>query len=91
MVISREIKPLAALYPPPLFRAVLRGRRRRYAHAYGNCAPFYCISLNNIYGGGGNAAKGLISRVIAKSIITIQVFNFGYNLENDFYIQVLHD
>ena len=54
LVISREITPLAALYPPPiqkvkvLYRAAilsfaLCGRRGRYAHAYGICSCFYCI------------------------------------------------
>ena len=66
-VISREIRPLAALYPPPPYKKVLyraaissfalSGRRGRYAHAYGICTSFYCISLN--------AARGLISRDIA--------------------------
>ena len=36
----------------------------RFAHAYGICTPFYCINLKK-YGGGYNAARGLISRDIA--------------------------
>ena len=55
-----EIRLLVALYPPPSFKDVrgnmagiqdslsisaLSGRRGQYAHAYGICAPFYCISL----------------------------------------------
>ena len=63
MVISREIRPLAALYPPPYKKyfkglrsrasisiSALTVRRWRYAHAYGSCALFYCISLKNNYG-----------------------------------------
>ena len=38
----------------------------QYAHDYGICATFYCISLKHTYAGGGyNAARGLISRDIA--------------------------
>ena len=45
-VISREIIPLPALYPPPPYKKVLySGRRGRYAQAYGICAPFYSIGL----------------------------------------------
>ena len=54
-VISRQIRPLAALYPltplkKVLYRAAissfaLSGRWGRYTHVYGICAPFYCISL----------------------------------------------
>ena len=57
MVMSLAIRSLAALNAPPpphtknvLYRAALCGRRRRYAHAYGFYAPFYCISLKKIYG-----------------------------------------
>ena len=32
--------------------SALSGRRGQYAHAYGICAPFYCISLKIIYGWG---------------------------------------
>ena len=40
---------------------------KKYAHAYGICATFYCISLNKWHGGGGySAAMVLISRDIAK-------------------------
>ena len=41
-----------------------------YAHAYSICATLFCItiSLKNIYEGGYNAARGLISRDIAKGI-----------------------
>ena len=42
--------------------SALRGRRGRYAHAYGICAPFYCFSPKIIYGWGYNAARNLISR-----------------------------
>ena len=38
----------------------------RYAHAYGNCTPLYCISLKKyIWGGGITLPRGLISRDIA--------------------------
>ena len=76
---SLEIRPLAALYSsPPHTKNVLykafSGRRGWYAHAYGNCDPFYCNSLKNIYGGGGyNAARGLISRDIATDIVVQKV------------------
>ena len=55
------------LYKNVLYRAAisisaLRGRLGRYAHAYGICAPFYCISLKIIYDGGYNADRDLISR-----------------------------
>ena len=67
-------RPLAILYPLPpikiiLYRAAISSfpldRRSqwspgRYAHAYGICAPFYCISLKKVYGV-LNAASGLIS------------------------------
>ena len=54
-------------YKKVLYRAALSGRRGRYAHVYGICAPFYCISLKiYIYVGlGYNAARGLIIRDIA--------------------------
>jgi len=58
MVISREITPLEALYPPPIknvlkraatlsFTLDLRSQwsQGRYAHAYGICDPFYGIIL----------------------------------------------
>ena len=58
-VISLEMRPLVALYPSPirniLFKATILSfgldlrTQGRYAHAYGICATFYCISLNNIY------------------------------------------
>ena len=42
------------------------GRRGRYAHAFGICAPFYCISLRTIFGGRGVTLPWvLISRDIA--------------------------
>ena len=53
----------------------------RYAHAYGICAPFYCISLKNITGRVGyNAARGLISRDIASICTSIYL---SRNLKND--------
>ena len=54
-VISCEIGPLAVFYP-----LALSGCQGRYAHAYRICASFYCMSLKNIYRGGGgyNAAWG---------------------------------
>ena len=70
-VISRVIRPLAALYPHPSHTkkcsiSAISDRRGRYALTYGVCVSFYCISLKNIYGGGGyNAVRGLISRDIA--------------------------
>ena len=60
-VISREIRPLAALYPLPHTKKCCIGLQ-----SYAVCAPFYCISLRNIYGRWCNAAKGLISRDIVK-------------------------
>ena len=44
----------------------LSGRQGRYAHAYGICAPFYCISLKKDYWGGGgyNAARDLINNYL---------------------------
>ena len=52
-----NLTPGSVIHPPPpiqkvLFRTALSGRRGRYAHAYGICAPFYCISLKKIKGGG---------------------------------------
>ena len=55
-VISREIRPIAALYPPTqkkykkncsigLLRSAISDRRGRYAHAQGNCTPFYYIYI----------------------------------------------
>ena len=68
LVISREIRPLSALYPRApasiqkvLYRAAissfapdlpLSGRQGRYAHACGICALFYCMSIKKKYGGG---------------------------------------
>ena len=71
-VMSLEIRPQAALYPPPPIQkmcfigllSALSDRRGRYAHAYGICAPFY--QSKKIYEGGYNAARGLISRDIAE-------------------------
>ena len=87
---SPEIRPLVALYPPPphiqkmcciglrsratLLISALSGRRGRYAHAYGICTPFYCISLKNIYRGGPgvyNAVRGVILRVIVEMFIDL--------------------
>jgi hypothetical protein len=52
-----KLDPWQGYTPPPykkvLYRAAVSGRWGRYIHAYGICAPFYCISLKNIYGGGG--------------------------------------
>ena len=70
---SLEIRPLEALYPPPppykkcaLKGCDLSGPRGRYAHAYGICAPFDCMSLKKICRGWWyNAARGLNSRDIA--------------------------
>ena len=39
--------------------SALRGRRGRYAHAYGICAPFYCLSLIIIYEWGGITMLGI--------------------------------
>ena len=55
-VISREFRPLAALYPPPpykkvLYRSALSGRRGNMLMPTA-FAPFYCISLKNIQGRG---------------------------------------
>ena len=52
------------------------GCRGLYAHAYGIFTPFYSISLQ-IYMGGYNAARGLISRDIAY-IVTCTI---GYLLQ----------
>ena len=85
---SLEIRPLAALYLPPplqknvLHRVVFIGSPGRYAHAYGICTPFYCISLKNIYGG-YNAARDLISRDIAlypMSLIILKCCNHSKNV-----------
>ena len=57
-VISCEIRPFIA----PTLKNALSGRHGWYAHAYAICAPFYCISLKKIKGGGYNAANSLISR-----------------------------
>ena len=47
-VISRQIIPLAALYPP-YKKSALQGcdieLRGGYAHAYDICTTFYCISI----------------------------------------------
>ena len=65
-VISREIRPLTALYPfPPkkmsfiglrsqasLSISAPSGLQGRYAHAYGIFAPFYYIILKQNVGGG---------------------------------------
>ena len=55
-VISREITPLAALYPHPCTkkcsRYALSGRLGGYAHAYGICAlSIVLVPKNNIGGG----------------------------------------
>ena len=67
LVISRQIRPLAAFIPTPHIKSAissfaLSSLRGRYAHVYGICAPFYCIILKKYMGGGYNAAKGLITR-----------------------------
>ena len=65
LVMSLEIRPLAALYLPPplqknvLHRVVFIGSPGRYAHAYGICTPFYCISLKRYIGGGGVTLPGV--------------------------------
>ena len=48
---SCKIRPLAALYPPPppIKKCYISGRWGRYAHAYGICVLFYCISLKKNY------------------------------------------
>jgi hypothetical protein len=66
LVISREIRPLAALYTPIL-------KKGWYAHAYGTCTPFYNISLKKLWEG-YNAARGLISRDIAKAFMKFITF-----------------
>ena len=63
---SCEIRPLAPPRAPPtkkcfiglrsrtsLSISALSARRGRYAHAYGICAPFYCISLKIYMGDKG--------------------------------------
>ena len=62
-----KLDPLQRYTPPPytkkcftglqsrasLSNSDLLGRQGRHAHAYGICAPFYCISLKQkLYGGG---------------------------------------
>ena len=45
------------------FAPDLSGRRGRYALADGISAPFYCISLKNVWRGGYNAAaRGLTKK-----------------------------
>ena len=73
-----EIRPLAALYPPPLIQKIcfigllisaLRGDRGRYANGYGICAPFLLYQSKEIlWAGGYNAVRGLVSRDIAFTI-----------------------
>jgi hypothetical protein len=58
MVISREIRPLAAFYPLPLpYKKVLyrapSGRWGWYALVYGIYASFYFVSVEKIYMGRG--------------------------------------
>ena len=59
LVISLAFRPLAA---------ALSDRQGQYAHAYGICAPFYCISIKNYMEGGYNASMDIITRDIAKFI-----------------------
>ena len=66
--------PYTMLFSAAISISALSGRRGRYAHAYGICVPFYCISLKNMEGGGYNAARGLISRDIA--VHTLLLANF---------------
>ena len=73
LVISREIRPLAALYPPPkknkksaLQDCALRGCRGRQLMPT-HLRPFLLYqSKKYIWGGGYNSARGLISRDIAE-------------------------
>ena len=65
---SFEIRPLSALYPLPHTKNVLN-LGIWYAHAYGSYAPFYYINLKNIWEGGYNDARGLISGNIATNSI----------------------
>ena len=71
-VLSLEIRPLAALHPPPgpLCKKYFMGCKwcaQWCAHSYSICASFYCISLKlYMRGEGYNAPKGLISRDIAR-------------------------
>ena len=86
---SIEIRPLAPLYFPPshtkknvLYRS-LSGHQGRYAHAYGICTHFYCISLKKIYGGreGYNAARGPILRNIAyHSICSFSIYPYRIHI-----------
>ena len=76
-VISREIKPLAALYPPPYKKCYIRLRSRTPLSEVargGMLMPtaFALLSIasskKNLWGRGYNAAKGLISRDIATNL-----------------------
>ena len=41
-----KLDPLQRYIPPPhTKKSALSGSRGGYAHAYGICAPLYCISL----------------------------------------------
>ena len=80
LAISREIRPLAALYSPPPYKKMcftglrsltsllisnLSGRQGLYSHAYGICAPFYQSKIYMCGGVGCITLPGLISRDIA--------------------------
>ena len=66
----------------PYKKCTLSGRRVRYAHAYGIYAPFYCISLKNIMGGGYNTARGLVSRDIAENFRSVLYSIIQNNMKN---------
>ena len=63
MVMSLEIRPLAALYPPPHTKNVF------YRAAISSFALDFCSLWYTYMGGGYNAAMGLISRDIADWIL----------------------
>ena len=95
LIISLEIGPLAALYLPPPYKkcalqgSALGGRKRWYPHAYGICALFYCISLKNIYEGGGyNAARALISRDIAHHLLNMDKTGKKGNILEIIFVQI---
>ena len=64
MVIFREIRPLADLYPRPI-----KMRPRWSPGSVWSCLRFYCNSLKINGGDGYNATRGLISRDIAVLIL----------------------
>ena len=74
---SLEIRPLAALYLPPIKNvpSVVAGGGMLIAHV---------LYLSKIYirGGGYNAARGLISRDIAKILFRLEKYFFSKNCIN---------